>query len=196
MADRMTKEQRHRCMSHIRSKDTRPEVLVRKSLFAARFRYRLNVKALPGTPDIVLKKYHTIILINGCFWHGHEGCRHFVLPQTNRQFWGEKISRNRRRDTAVLARLEALGWKVITVWECELEPARRTGTLESLPGKIMECSRQHEMEAAQRKRLRAERREEREAEKVRKSLARDEIYNRYEIPKRIMTESEKYDQNI
>jgi len=192
----MTKEQRHRCMSHIRSKDTRPEVLVRKSLFAAGLRYRLNVKALPGTPDIVLKKYHTIILINGCFWHGHEGCRHFVLPQTNRQFWEEKISRNRRRDTAVLARLEALGWKVITVWECELEPARRTGTLESLPGKIMECSRQHEMEAAQRKRLRAERREEREAEKVRKSLARDEIYNRYEIPKRIMTESEKYDQNI
>ena len=192
----MTKEQRHRCMSHIRSKDTRPEVLVRKSLFAAGFRYLLNVKALPGTPDIVLKKYHTIILINGCFWHGHEGCRHFVLPQTNRQFWEEKISRNRRRDTAVLARLEALGWKVITVWECELEPARRTGTLESLPGKIMECSRQHEMEAAQRKRLRAERREEREAEKVRKSLARDEIYNRYEIPKRIMTESEKYDQNI
>lgn len=192
----MTKEQRHRCMSHIRSKDTRPEVLVRKSLFAVGFRYRLNVKALPGTPDIVLKKYHTIILINGCFWHGHEGCRHFVLPQTNRQFWEEKISRNRRRDTAVLARLEALGWKVITVWECELEPARRTGTLESLPGKIMECSRQHEMEAAQRKRLRAERREEREAEKVRKSLARDEIYNRYEIPKRIMTESEKYDMDI
>lgn len=192
----MTKEQRHRCMSHIRSKDTRPEVLVRKSLFAVGFRYRLNVKALPGTPDIVLKKYHTIILINGCFWHGHEGCRHFVLPQTNRQFWEEKISRNRRRDTAVLARLEALGWKVITVWECELEPARRTGTLESLPGKIMECSRQHEMEAAQRKRLMAERREEREAEKVRKALARDEIYNRYEIPKRIMTESEKYDMDI
>ena len=93
MADKLTPEQRHRCMASIRSKDTKPEMLVRRYLFARGFRYRVNVKRLPGTPDIVLRKYRTVIFINGCFWHGHEDCPYFVLPKTNTPFWKAKIER-------------------------------------------------------------------------------------------------------
>ncbi len=85
-------------MSHIRGKNTRPELIVRKYLFAHGFRFRVNVKKLPGTPDIVLRKYHTVIFVNGCFWHGHEGCPYFVLPKSNVEFWNNKITRNRERD--------------------------------------------------------------------------------------------------
>ena len=87
MTDKLTPEQRHRCMSRIRSKNTRPEILVRKFLFAHGFRYRVNVRNLPGTPDIVLRRFKTVIFINGCFWHGHEGCRYYVLPKSNVEFW-------------------------------------------------------------------------------------------------------------
>lgn len=95
MTDVLNPEQRHNCMSRIRSKDTKPEMLVRKYLFAHGFRYRVNVKSLPGTPDIVLKKYQTVIFINGCFWHGHEGCKYFILPKTNVDFWSNKIEGNK-----------------------------------------------------------------------------------------------------
>lgn len=98
MPDRLTPEQRNRCMKSIRSRNTKPEMMVRRYLFARGFRYRVNVKRLPGTPDIVLRKYRTAIFINGCFWHGHEDCPYFVLPKTNTPFWKAKIERNRERD--------------------------------------------------------------------------------------------------
>lgn len=130
--DKMTKEQRHRCMASIRGKGTKPELLVRKFLFARGFRYRLNHPRLPGHPDIVMRKYRTVIFVNGCFWHGHDGCPTFVLPKTNTDFWRAKIERNKARDVEEQRRLAAMGWHCITVWECQLKPALRQQTLESL----------------------------------------------------------------
>lgn len=118
-------------MSRIKGKETKAEVVVRKYLFANGFRYRKNVRQLPGTPDIVLPKYKTCIFINGCFWHGHEGCRYFVVPKTNTEFWLNKIEANRQRDIRKINDLQMLGWKVITIWECELIASKRSETLES-----------------------------------------------------------------
>lgn len=117
-------------MSSIRSRDTRPEVTVRRYLWQHGYRYRLYRKELPGQPDIVLSRLRTVIFINGCFWHGHECHRRF--PKTNRDFWLRKIERNRERDRDVAARLRQMGWNVITIWECELAKARRDETLERL----------------------------------------------------------------
>lgn len=120
MPDTLTKEQRHHCMSNIHSKNTKPEILVRKELFKKGFRYRINVSKLPGKPDIVLPKYKTAIFINGCFWHGHEGCRHFIIPKTNTDYWMSKIRNNQHRDKESVLKLQQAGWKVLTIWECEL----------------------------------------------------------------------------
>lgn len=122
MADRMTSEQRHRCMASIRSKDTKPEILVRRYLFARGLRYRIHVNRLPGSPDIVFRKYKTVVFVDGCFWHGHEGCRHYVLPKSNTEFWQAKVDRNRARDRRDDEALEKLGWRVIRFWECGLRP--------------------------------------------------------------------------
>jgi len=119
-------------MSAIKGKDTKPELLVRKFLFSRGFRYRLNHSRLPGHPDIVLRKYRTVIFVNGCFWHGHQGCKYFVLPKTNVKFWSEKIERNRNRDVEEQRQLASMGWHCITVWECQLKPKVRQQTLESL----------------------------------------------------------------
>ena len=116
-------------MSCIKGKNTKPEEIVRKYLFSLGFRYRKNDKRLPGTPDIVLPKYRTVIFVNGCFWHGHQGCRYFVVPQTNTEFWMNKIDANRIRDQKKISELEAMGWKVIVIWECELKPGKRDDTL-------------------------------------------------------------------
>lgn len=130
--DKLTKEQRHHCMASIRGKNTRPEIMVRKFLFSRGFRYRLNHPRLPGHPDIVMRKYRTCIFVNGCFWHGHDNCRYFVLPKTNTEFWKTKIERNRARDIEEQRKLASMGWHCITVWECQLKPAVRKQTLESL----------------------------------------------------------------
>lgn len=132
MADVHTPEQRHRNMSAIRSKNTKPEEIVRKYLFAQGFRYRKNDSRLPGKPDIVLPKYKTVIFVNGCFWHGHEGCRYFVWPENNADFWRKKIGGNIERDTRKHADLTAAGWHVITIWECELKTKKRMDTLVAL----------------------------------------------------------------
>ena len=132
MADRMTKEQRHKCMSRIKSKDTKPELIVRRYLHAHGYRYRINVKHLPGTPDLVLRKYRTVIFINGCFWHGHEECRYFIMPKSNTPFWENKIARNRQRDIEKRIQLRRLGWHTIIIWECELKPKNRNATLLAL----------------------------------------------------------------
>ena len=130
--DKLTKEQRHHCMSAIKGKNTKPEILVRKFLFARGFRYRLNHPRLPGHPDIVLRKYKTCIFVNGCFWHKHEGCKYFVVPKTRTEFWLNKINRNQERDKEVKKQLAKMGWHSITIWECELKPSKKDNTLESL----------------------------------------------------------------
>lgn len=109
-------------MSHIGSRYTIPELKVRKVLHRSSYRYRLQVRTLPGTPDIVLPKYRTAIFVNGCFRHGHKGCKHYAVPQTNTDFWVEKVLRNKERDALAAQRLELLSWSTITVWECELRP--------------------------------------------------------------------------
>ena len=107
-------------MSKIRSKKTKPEELVRKYLFSKGFRYRINDKRYPGTPDIVLPKYHTIIFVNGCFWHGHENCKAAKLPKTNTELWKNKILNNIARDKINIEKLKNEKWKVIIIWQCEI----------------------------------------------------------------------------
>lgn len=121
MADVHTPEQRSYNMSRIRGKNTKPEEFVRKYLFSQGFRYRKNDPKLPGKPDIVLPKYKTIIFVNGCFWHAHEGCKYFVWPKSNVAFWKKKIESNFLRDKTNLKLLTDMGWRVITIWECELK---------------------------------------------------------------------------
>ena len=129
MADIKSKEARSYNMSQIKGKNTKPEEIVRKYLFAQGFRYRKNDKRFPGSPDIVLPKYKTVIFVNGCFWHGHNGCRYFIWPQNNADFWKNKITRNIERDTLNYDKLKASGWKVILVWECDLKPQKRADRL-------------------------------------------------------------------
>jgi DNA mismatch endonuclease (patch repair protein) len=136
MADVHTPQQRSFNMSQIRSKNTKPELLVRKFLFASGFRYRLHDKKLPGKPDIVLPKYKTAIFVHGCFFHGHDGCRYFVVPKTRTDWWLNKIAGNQRKDVENEAKLVAAGWKIITIFECELKPKSRDvklGNLHNLP---------------------------------------------------------------
>lgn len=135
MADNHTKEIRSMNMSHIRSTNSKPEEIVRKYLFSKGFRYRKNVKKLPGCPDIVLPKYQTVIFVNGCFWHKHD-CPRFVWPSSNQDYWRPKILRNVERDQLSRQELEALGWKVIVVWECELKKKVRDTRLVALEAEI------------------------------------------------------------
>lgn len=141
--DVLSPQQRHDNMSAIRSKDTRPEFIVRKWLWSKGFRYRINSKRLPGKPDIVLRKYRTCIFINGCFWHGHklnltqskeipESSECCKIPKTNTAFWVEKIRRNTERDAQVRAQLKGMGWNSLTVWTCQLKPKECDNTLRSL----------------------------------------------------------------
>lgn len=132
MADVLTPEQRRYNMSRIRSQNTKPEELVRKYLFSQGFRYRKNDVRLPGKPDIVLPKYKTVIFVNGCFWHGHNGCRYFVWPKSNEEFWKNKIESNISRDDMNFNLLRQLGWNVIIIWECELKKAVRQKTFGEL----------------------------------------------------------------
>jgi len=119
-------------MAAIKSKDTKPEMVVRRWLWGHGFRYRLNHPRLPGKPDIVMRKYRACIFVNGCFWHGHEGCRYYTIPKTDTEFWVNKVKRNKERDLKVQHELVAMGWHSITIWECELKPVKREDTLESL----------------------------------------------------------------
>ena len=146
--DKLTPQQRHSNMAAIHSKDTKPEMIVRRGLWKRGFRYRLNHKRLPGHPDLVLRKYRTCIFVNGCFWHGHyvqlptaqmdngqwiiENSPCCKIPKTNREFWVAKIRRNKERDKRDQKKLAAMGWHCITVWECELKPAKREETLDSI----------------------------------------------------------------
>ncbi|MCM1060539.1 MAG: very short patch repair endonuclease [Eubacterium sp.] len=123
-------------MSQIRSVNTKPEETVRKFLFSRGFRYRKNDRRFPGKPDIVLPKYRTVIFVNGCFWHGHNGCRYFVMPKSNTNYWKNKIERNIVRDRKNIELLEQQGWKVIVIWECQLKKDVRDAALCKLEDKI------------------------------------------------------------
>ncbi len=148
--DRLSPQQRHDCMASIRSKNTKPELVVRKGLWSRGFRYRLNDKRLPGHPDLVLRKYRTCIFVNGCFWHGHnvaeprmsdgrckmedviESSECCKIPKSNTEFWVNKIRRNMQRDKEEQRKLAQMGWHSIVVWECELKPKQKEQTLDSI----------------------------------------------------------------
>lgn len=136
MADNHSKEVRSKNMSRIRSTNSKPEEIVRKYLFSQGFRYRKNVRTLPGCPDIVLPKYKTVIFVNGCFWHRHD-CPRFVWPSTNQEYWNPKILRNVERDQKNVEELKVLGWKVITVWECELKKCAFAETMNRIVDEIV-----------------------------------------------------------
>ncbi|QJW92471.1 DNA mismatch endonuclease Vsr (plasmid) [Spirosoma taeanense] len=140
MADVHTPEQRSFNMSRVKSKDTKPELMVRKFLHAHGFRYKLHDNTLPGKPDIVLPKYKTVIFVHGCFYHGHEGCRYFVVPKTRTEWWLNKINGNRLRDAANNARISEANWRIVTVFECELKPKSRQLTLQNLLGLLKPIS--------------------------------------------------------
>lgn len=132
MADVHSKEIRSFNMSQIKGKDTKPEILVRKFLFANGIRYRLHDKRLPGKPDMVFPKYKKVVFIHGCFWHGHENCKYFVVPKTRTEWWLNKINSNKKKDTESMYALKKLGWKVITIWECELKANNKDKKLKSI----------------------------------------------------------------
>ena len=137
MTDKFTVAKRSKIMSAIHGKDTKPEVAVRSYLFRRGFRFRKNDKRYPGHPDVVLPKWRAVVFVNGCFWHQHEGCKHRRVPKSNVEYWSAKLERNRERDAAQKAALEAMGWPVIVVWECELATkARRAERFELLAAQI------------------------------------------------------------
>lgn len=171
----MTPKQRHDCMSHIRSKSTRPEELIRKCLWRQGFRYLVNDKRLPGRPDIVLPKYRTVIFVHGCFWHGHKDCKFYTVPKTNTEFWMAKVARNQERDQEVWRKLEAKGWSVIIVWECQLKKAVLEETVNHVAdeirhnGEILRCAQK------ERKKAREEYRQERRIRKEREQSLLKEV---------------------
>lgn len=138
MADIFSTQKRSEIMSKISSKETKPEIYVRKHLFAKGFRFRKNDKRLPGKPDVVLPKYKTVIFVNGCFWHGHTECKKAKLPETRKEFWADKIKSNIERDERDLLQLQQMGWNVLVVWGCKLSDNTDSviRTLELLKAKL------------------------------------------------------------
>ena len=144
MSDTMTPEQRHKIMSQVHSKNTTPERAVRRELWRRGYRYRLNDRRLPGSPDLVLPKYRAVIFINGCFWHGHRGCTKYTVPKTNEQFWRKKVARNIARDELNAQRLDTLAWTVITVWECELSKKNLDATITRIEADLQAAKTKYE----------------------------------------------------
>ena len=190
MADKLSPSQRKCCMSRIRGKNTKPEILVRKGLHTRGFRFRLHNKKLPGSPDIVLPKYGVVIMVNGCFWHGHKRCRYATNPKTNVGFWETKIARNRHRDEVTNAHLEALGWHVITVWECELRgKSILASRLDALAEEIREAGAAKSKLKELYKRNRAESKMALRVMMERHAQLEKEINDLYPIPQRIKIDS-------
>lgn len=136
MTDNVSKEKRSEIMASVKSKNTKPELFVRRLLFNKGFRFRLHSRSLPGCPDMVFPKYKTVLFVNGCFWHGHESCKRSKLPGQNNQFWAEKQSRNQKRDRENNKILKELGWKVIIVWECQIPRSNADPFWEDLAARI------------------------------------------------------------
>ena len=175
MADRLTTEERSELMSHIRSVNTKPEIALRRALWRRGFRYRVNVKGLPGSPDIVLPKHRSVVFVHGCFWHGHKGCKEYTVPKTNTEFWVNKVARNQSRDQEVWRQLEAKGWYVIIVWECELVKAKFDGTVERVSAEIIANGDIYRRHRVERRAQKEERSKELKAAKQRQQALMEEI---------------------
>ena len=179
-------------MSRIRGKDTKPELLVRKGLHSRGFRFRLQDRNLPGRPDIVLPKYGVAIMINGCFWHGHGGCRYATKPKSNIEFWETKIARNKHRDEVTSAHLEALGWTVIIVWECELRGKEKAeARIQTLAEEIRSAGELKKQKEARRILSRAAAKRERELMLERQDALEKEIKRMFPIPQKIKIASKE-----
>ena len=174
MPDILTPEQRHLNMAAVHSASTKPELKLRRTLWRLGFRYHVNDRRLPGTPDIVLPKYRTVIFVHGCYWHGHEGCKYYTIPKTNTEFWTAKITRNQERDQQTWRQLEAKGWYVIVVWECELKKAHLEDTVNHLASTIVQNGKIYNYL--------------REARKESRSLYQEEQRQRKEHEKALKTE--------
>lgn len=186
MADKLNTQQRHHCMSRIRGKDTKPEILVRKGLHARGFRFRLQDRKLPGRPDIVLPKYGVAIMVNGCFWHGHKGCLYATKPKSNIEFWETKIARNKHRDEVTSAHLEALGWTVIVVWECELRGKEKAeARIQTLAEEIRTAGELKKQKEDRRRLSRAAAKREREQMLERQDALEKEIKSMYKLSRKI-----------
>ncbi len=136
--DTLTPESRHKNMSHIRSKDTTPEKLIRKALFKAGFRYHICDKRYPGKPDLIFPHYYAVIFINGCFWHAHENCRYFVFPKSNQDFWKNKFKRNQERDKKVIEHYKDQCWRICVVWECAIRGKESKKKIQSVTEQIIQ----------------------------------------------------------
>lgn len=175
MPDTLTPAQRHRNMAAIHSASTKPELRLRNAIWRLGFRYRVNVKRLPGSPDIVLPKYRTVIFVHGCFWHGHKDCKNASTPKTNTDFWRAKITRNQERDQEVWRQLEAKGWSVVIVWECQLKKAVLDETIARVEAEILRNGEQHHREKEERKASRIAYQQEQKARKEREAAYLTEI---------------------
>ncbi|MBR4356637.1 MAG: DNA mismatch endonuclease Vsr [Butyrivibrio sp.] len=175
MYDTLSPLQRHHCMSSIRSVSTKPEVKLRHGLWRRGFRYKKNDKSLPGTPDVVLPKYKSVVFIHGCFWHGHLGCKKYVVPKSNTEFWIEKVSKNKQRDENVWRQLEAKGWSVIVVWECEIEKRNFSETLDRVENEIIANGELHRNRQQERRMIRELRLAERRAQKEKYAALKTEL---------------------
>lgn len=193
MADLLTSNQRSYCMSRIRGKNTKPEILVRKGLHARGFRFRLHNRKLPGSPDIVLPKYGVAIMVNGCFWHGHKGCQYANEPKSNIGFWQAKIARNRHRDEVTVAHLEALGWHVITIWECELRGVDKSDRrIDELVNEIYDAGLMKQKRDAQVKVSRQEEKQRLQEYLAKQANLEKELKSLYTIPSAVKKESKIY----
>ena len=171
----MTPEQRFKCMSHNRAKNTGPERSLRRALWRQGFRYIVNDKRLPGRPDIVLPKYRTAVFVHGCFWHGHNDCKYYTVPKTNTEFWIAKVARNQERDQEVWRKLEAKGWSVIIVWECQLKKANREETIDRVAEEIVRNGEIYRATQEERRKAREEYRWERMVRKEREQSLMEEV---------------------
>ena len=175
MADRLTPQQRHHIMSCIHASSTKPELKLRRALWRRGYRYRINDRRFAGTPDIVLPKYRTAIFVHGCFWHGHKGCKNYVIPKTNTSFWVEKITRNQKRDENVWRQLEAKGWSVVIVWECELTNKCFDSTISRIEREILANGESYQQRKEERARNRQQHALDRRMQKARFRLLMSEI---------------------
>lgn len=169
MSDTLSPDQRHRNMVAIRSASTKPELKLRHALWRLGFRYKVIDRSLPGSPDIVLPKYRSVIFVHGCFWHGHKGCKNYTVPKTNTDFWVAKVARNQERDQEVWRQLEAKGWSVIIVWECELKKSVLDETIDRIAEEIRQNGEAFRQTLEDRRKSREAYRQERKAMKEREA---------------------------
>lgn len=162
-------------MAQIHSFSTTPECNLRHAIWRRGLRYRVNVKTLPGSPDIVLPKYRTVIFVHGCFWHGHKGCKYYTVPKTNTDFWVAKVARNKERDQEVWRKLEAKGWYVIIVWECQLKKGKIDETVERVAAEIVKNGEAYQVEQKRRRKAREEYRRSQKARKEKERVLLEQI---------------------